>query len=40
LPVGVVADLISTQVAVGASAAIALVVALWMSFRSEAIKSL
>jgi MFS family permease len=40
LPVGVVADLVSTQFAVGASAAIALVVALWMSFRSPAIRSL
>ena len=40
LPVGVVADLVSTQFAVGASATIALLVALWMSFRSEAIRNI
>jgi len=40
LPVGVVADLVSTQFAVGASATLALLVALWMSFRSEAIRNL
>ena len=40
LPVGVIANLVSTQFAVGLSASIALACAIWIAFRSTVIREL